>query len=215
MRLLSGSATVVAAVGLAIACSPSPTHSASAERSALAERLAGYVEVQGMLENGFEGIEEVLARNPFRDPEMDAWFRKAMNAAAEKEIPVFTQKMRDRVQAALAAEFDEEDLRSFIEFEEYVRRPHIAPAVSEADKQEDLAGWLRFLKSKLPEADYRSIERASTSSSSIKKSKLLQQSLLELTESMTLSFLDSVKEHCDTAPKGVALCETDQEERQR
>jgi hypothetical protein len=136
-----------------------------------------------------------------------SWMATAIPAAAEQVLTDMLPVMEERLINAYAEKFTVEEMQQILDFQVFVRQPHIARAYMEASSAPTSVARMEILKTKLTAAEYERVTGETL------KHPMLTMTLttLKLTEEITAEFvkrfLIAVQQHCATAPQGFPLCE--------
>ena len=140
-------------------------------------------------------------------PAVKSWMATAMPAAAEQVMTDMLPVMEERLINAYAEKFTVEEMQQILDFQVFVRQPHIARAYMEASGAPNAVAKMEILKTKLTAAEFERVTGETL------KHPMLTMTLvtLKLTEEITAEFvkrfLVAVQLHCATAPQGFPLCE--------
>jgi hypothetical protein len=149
----------------------------------------------------------VMEKGKNLPPTVKSWIATAMPAAAEQVMTDMLPVMEERLINAYAEKFTAEEMQQILDFQVFVRQPHIAKAMEDAGVAPTAVARMQIVKSKLSAADFERVMTETT------KHPMLTMTLvtLKLTEEITAEFvkrfLVAVQQHCATAPQGVPLCE--------
>jgi hypothetical protein len=140
-------------------------------------------------------------------PSVKSWMATALPAAAEQVVKDMTPIIEQKLIDAYAEKFTAAELQQILDFQVFVRQPHIAKAYLEASTAPTAVAKMEVLKAKLTAAEY---ERLSTETL---RHPMLTMTIttLKMTEEITGEFVTrfnvAVQQHCATAPQGFPLCE--------
>jgi hypothetical protein len=160
-----------------------------------------------LVETREQVLASVLEKGRNLPPSVKSWMATALPAAAEQVVKDMTPIIEQKLIDAYVEKFTAEEMQQILDFQVFVRQPHIAKAFLEASVAPTAVAKMEVLKSKLTAAEY---ERVSTETL---KHPMLTMTLatLKLTEEITGEFLTrfnvAVQQHCATAPQGFPLCE--------
>jgi hypothetical protein len=149
----------------------------------------------------------VMEKGKNLPPSVKSWMAIALPAAAEQVVKDLTPVMEQKLVDAYAEKFTVEELQQILDFQTFVRQPHIAKVYFDASTAPTAVAKMEVLKSKLTAAEY---ERISTETL---KHPMLTMTLttLKLSEEIAGEFVKRfnivVRQHCATAPQGFPLCE--------
>ena len=149
----------------------------------------------------------VMEKGKGLPPSVKSWMATALPAAAEQVVKDMTPVIEQRLIDAYAEKFTVEELQQILDFQAFVRQPHIAKVFFEASMATTAVAKMEVLKSKLTAAEY---ERVSTET--LRHPMLtMTVTTLKLSEEITGEFVKrfniAVQQHCATAPQGFPLCE--------
>jgi hypothetical protein len=201
---LSAATLVVFAAGSAIAQAPAPLPTSRD----LAIRFVQDPTNATMLDDTREQmLATVMEKGRNLPPSVKSWMATALPAAAEQVVKDMTPVIEQKLIEAYAEKFTVEELQQILDFQTFVRQPHIARVYFEASTAPTAVAKMEVLKSKLTAAEY---ERVSTETL---RHPMLTMTIttLKLTEEITGEFVKrfniAVQQHCATAPQGFPLCE--------
>jgi hypothetical protein len=149
----------------------------------------------------------VMEKGKNLPPSVKSWMAIALPAAAEQVVKDLTPVIEQKLVDAYAEKFTVEELQQILDFQTFVRQPHIAKVYFDASTAPTAVAKMEVLKSKLTAAEY---ERISTETL---KHPMLTMTLttLKLSEEIAGEFVKRfnivVRQHCATAPQGFPLCE--------
>ncbi|HEY7798123.1 MAG TPA: hypothetical protein VIA80_05120 [Hyphomonadaceae bacterium] len=149
----------------------------------------------------------VMEKGKNLPPSVKSWMTIALPAAAEQVVKDLTPVIEQKLVDAYAEKFTVEELQQILDFQTFVRQPHIAKVYFDASTAPTAVAKMEVLKSKLTAAEY---ERISTETL---KHPMLTMTLttLKLSEEIAGEFVKRfnivVRQHCATAPQGFPLCE--------
>ncbi len=149
----------------------------------------------------------VMEKGKDLPPSVKSWMATAMPAAAEQVVKDMTPVIEDRLINAYAEEFTAPELQQILDFQVFVRQPHIAQAITDASAAPTAVARMEIIKSKLNAAEFERIMTETT------KHPMLTMTVetLKLTQEVTAEFVKrftvAVQQHCTTAPQGFPLCE--------
>ncbi len=149
----------------------------------------------------------VMEKSRSLPPSVRSWMATALPAAAEQVAKEMTPIIEEKLIAAYAEKFTAEELPQVLDFQAFVRQPHIASAYLEATAAPTAVAKMDVLKSKLSAAEF---ERVSTETV---RHPMLTMTIttLKLSEEVAAEFMQrfnvAVQQHCATAPQEFSLCE--------
>ena len=149
----------------------------------------------------------VMEKGKNLPPSVKSWMATALPAAAEQVMSDMLPVMEERLIDVYSKKFTAEELQQILDFQLFVRQPHIVKAISEASSEPTTAARMEIIKSRLSTADFDRVMTETT------KHPMLTMTVetLKLTQEITTEFVKrfnvAVQQHCATAPQGFPLCE--------
>lgn len=149
----------------------------------------------------------VMEKGKNLPPSVKSWMAAALPEAAQQVVTDMTPIIEQRLVDAYSEKFTAEELQQILDFQAFVRQPHIAKAYLEASAAPTAVAKMEALKTKLTPAEY---ERVSTET--LKHPMLtMTVTTLKLVEEISGEFMKrfnvAIQQHCPTAPQGFPLCE--------
>jgi hypothetical protein len=149
----------------------------------------------------------VMEKGKNLPPSVKSWMATALPAAAEQVMTDMLPVMEERLIDTYSKKFTVEELQQILDFQVFVRQPHIAKAIADASAAPTAAARMEIIKSKSSAADFDRVMTETTKhpmlTMTIETLKLTQETSAEFVRRFNVA----VRQHCATAPQGFPMCE--------
>jgi uncharacterized protein with NAD-binding domain and iron-sulfur cluster len=130
-----------------------------------------------------------------------------MADAAEKAATDMAPVIEEKLIAAYADKFTAEELQQILDFQAFVRQPHIVAAYAEAQKVgSNGQDRMKALSERLAPEDFQKILSTTLKHPMLTMSVVTLQQTMEITKEFVQRFNAALSVHCATAPESIPVC---------
>jgi hypothetical protein len=137
-----------------------------------------------------------------------AWTTTNFAAASREVSSAIAPEVEQQMFNAYLAHFTPDEVKEILAYYEFVEAPARARIIAESGLAGSREEQLLILKQRLPTEEFAYLTQAFETSPMVKMIFLDADILGVVTDDYVERFRDAVVARCDSAPKGVAICET-------
>ncbi len=135
------------------------------------------------------------------------WMTVAFTAASTEVMNAMMPSLEERLVNVYATKFTAAELQEVLNFQEFLRQPHLMAVMLEADKAATTAAKFEAIRSGMTAEEFNRFAREAARHPTLTIGAVTMQEANGIAAEFTERFNEALVQYCPTAPKGVAQCE--------